>query len=173
MSSIEKQTSEAHVALDSQDGPFYEDLEVGQKINHQDGRTITETDNIWFSLLSCNNNPVHTNQDYTQKNFAKAPFEGRMVVNSLLVLSVVIGLSVKDTSKNGIMLEIQSCKLTNPTFAGDTLYSRSEVISKRESKTHPNMGIISVKTIGYNQKNIQVLELQRAFMIRKNGKTWQ
>ncbi len=159
--------------LDIAEGPFFEDLKVGQKIFHSDGRTITDTDNIWFSLLTCNNNPIHVNQAYAEKNFANPPFNGRLVVNSLLVLSVVLGLSVKDTSRNGIMLEIQSCKILKPTFAGDTLYSKSEVVEKRESKSHPNMGIISVKTIGFNQNKVQVLEFHRTFMLRKNGMKWK
>lgn len=157
----------------SSNGPYYDDLKLGEEIIHSDGRTITDSDNIWFTLFTCNNNPVHYNLDYAKKNFGNPPFNGRLVVNSLLVVSIVIGLSVRDTSRNGIMLEIQDCKVTNPTFAGDTLYSKSEVISKRESKSHPNMGIVTVKTTGFNQNNVQVVECQRTFMLRKRDLNWK
>src|SRR5579864_2744585 len=112
------------------DGPFYEDFKVGDIFVHSGGRTITDTDNIWFTLITCNTNQIHYNKEYVEKNFSDPPFDGRLVVNSLLVLSIVLGLSVSDTSKNGIMLGMTNWKITGPTFAGDTIHAKSEVTAK-------------------------------------------
>jgi itaconyl-CoA hydratase len=153
-------------------GPFYEDFEVGQRIEHENGRTITETDNIWFTLLTCNTNQIHYNQEYTKKHYSEPPFNGRLVVNSFLVLSIVIGLSVTDTSKNGVMLGMTDCKVLNPTFCGDTISAATEIVDKRMSESHQNMGIITVLTKGYNQEKEPVIEFTRTFMVRKIGKDW-
>ncbi|MDH2900820.1 MAG: MaoC family dehydratase [archaeon] len=155
------------------DGPFYEDFKVGEVLRHSGGRTITDTDNIWFTLLTCNTNQIHYNKEYTEKYFANSPFDGRLVVNSLLVLSTVLGLSVNDTSKNGIMLGMREWKVTNPTFAGDTVHAESVVIAKRESKSHPSMGIVTVKTKGFKQKDTEVMEFERSFMVRKTNAEWK
>jgi itaconyl-CoA hydratase len=155
-----------------QDGPYYEDFEVGKKIRHPQGRSITDTDNIWFSLLTCNSNQIHYNMDYAQKNFAAAPFNGKLVVNSLLVFSIALGLSVEDTSRNGIMLGITNVAIENPTFAGDTLYAETEIVEKRESASHTTMGIVKVKTRGFNQSGTTVVEFERTFMVRKRGEKW-
>src|SRR5271169_6640788 len=98
-------------------GPFFEDFEVGQMIIHETGRTITNTDNIWFSLLTCDSNQKHFNESYAKENFSDPPFNGRLVVNSLLILSVVLGITTVDTSKNGIILELDNSKMLNPTFS--------------------------------------------------------
>lgn len=155
------------------EGPFYEDFEVGQVLNHSGGRTLTDTDNIWFTLITCNTNQIHYNKEYVQENFSDPPFDGKLVVNSLLVLSIVFGLSVNDTSKNGIMLGMSDWKVTGPTFAGDTIHSRSEVIAKRESKSHPMMGIVTVRTRGFKQKEIPITEFERSFMVRKRDQKWK
>jgi itaconyl-CoA hydratase len=162
-------------SLDNQfeEGPFYDDFKIGQALNHSGGRTITDTDNIWFTLLTCNSNQIHFNQEYVKQNFSDPPFEGRLVVNSLFVLSLVFGLSVGDTSKNGIMLGMTNWKVMHPTFAGDTIHSRSEVVEKRESKSHPTMGIVTVRTKGFNQNDALIMEFERAFMVRKSNQKWK
>jgi len=156
-----------------EEGPFYEDFRVGKVLNHPGGRTITDTDNIWFTLLTCNTNQIHYNQEYAKKNFSKPPFDGRLVVNSLLVMSIVFGLSVGDTSKNGIMLGMTNWKVTQPTFAGDTICSKSEVTATRESKTHPSMGIVTVRTRGFKQNSELIMEFERSFMVRKSHQKWE
>lgn len=94
-------------------------------------------------------------------------------MNSLLTFSLVLGLSVDDTSKNGIMLGMTDWKAVNPVFAGDTIYSESEVVDKRESKSHPNMGLVTIKTRGFKQDGAPVIEFKRTFMVRKSQKEWK
>lgn len=155
------------------EGPFYEDFAVGQVLNHSDGRTITDADNIWFTLLTCNSNQIHYNQEYVKENFSDPPFNGRLVVNSLFVLSTLFGLSVRDTSRNGIMLGMMNWKVSHPTFAGDTVRAKTEVLAKRESKSHSSMGIVTVKTIGFNQDDAPIMEFERTFMVRKRSQEWK
>ena len=159
--------SDASVSEDKRSGPFYEDFKVGIVIRHPGGRTITDTDNIWFTLITCNTNQIHYNEEYTKRYFSNPPFDGRLVVNSFLVLSIMTGLSTESTSANGIMLGMKDWKVHNPTFAGDTITAESEVISKRESKSHPSMGIVTVKTRAHNQKGTIIMECERSFMTRK------
>lgn len=155
------------------DGPFYEDFNVGDVLMHSGGRTITDTDNIWFTLLTCNTNQIHLNKEYVEEFFSGPPFDGRLVVNSFFVLAVVLGLSVADTSRNGIMLGMTDWKVTRPIFAGDTIHARSDIIAKRESKSHPSMGIVTVKTRGFKQKNTIIMEFERSFMVRKQNQKWK
>ncbi len=159
--------------LGRDDGPSYEDFSIGEMLNHSGGRTITETDSIWFTLLTCNTNQIHLNKEYSEENFSNPPFDGRLVVNSLLVLSIVLGLSVSDTSKNGIMLGMTNWKVTRPTFAGDTIHAKSEITGKRESKSHPSMGIVTVKTRGFKQDGMPIMEFERSFMVRKRNQKWK
>lgn len=161
------------MSSETNNGPYFEDFAAGQKIQHRDGRTITDTDNIWFSLLTCNANEVHFNIDYTKKYFANPPFNGRLLVNSALVFAIVLGLSAKDTSKNGMMLGMTDWKVENPTFAGDTIYAETEVVSKRESNSHKTMGIVTIYSRGYNQDKVTVLSFRRTFMVRKSGEAWE
>jgi len=156
-----------------EEGPFYEDFKVGDVLNHSVGRTITDTDNIWFTLITCNTNQIHFNKEFTEKNFSNPPFDGRLVVNSLLVLSIVLGLSVSDTSRNGIMLGMTDWKVTRPTFAGDTIHAKSEVTAKRESNSHPSMGIVTVRTTGFKQNDTPVMEFERSFMVMKSDQKWK
>jgi len=157
----------------SAEGKYFEDFKVGQTFEHSLGRTLTDNDNIWFTLLTCNTNPIHFNKDYSEKFFPGPPFNGRLVVNAALTFSVVAGLSVEDTSKHGVMLGLNNMKLTNPVFAGDTLYARSEVIAARDSKSHPETGIVTIRTAGYKQDNTIVIEFERTFLVRKKEKTWK
>jgi acyl dehydratase len=154
-------------------GKFFEDFEVGQVLKHSLGRTITDADNIWFSLITNNTNPIHFNKDYAERNFPGPPFNGRMLVNAALTFAIVSGLSVEETSKNGVMLGLANLKLPNPLFPGDTVYAESKVISKRQSKSNYDMGIVTIVTRGYKQDSTMVIEFERTFLIRKKGKIWK
>ena len=145
-------------------GRVYEDFEVGDIYRHVFGRTVTQTDNIWFTLLTVNPNPIHFDVHYA----SKTEF-GRPLVDSTFTLAVVTGLSVSDVSQNGINLGWDEVRLPAPVYEGDTIYAQSEVISKRESKSHPERGIIQVKTTGYNQDGTVVLTFLRSIMVYKNG----
>jgi|ADKI01.1.fsa_nt_gi Acyl dehydratase len=143
-------------------GRFFEDFEVGDLYIHPYGRTITETDNIWFSLLTNAVNEIHFNRDYASKTGWSKP-----LVNSAFTLAVVTGMSVMDVSQNAINLGWDEVKLPNPVFEGDTIYAQSEVLEKRESKSRPEMGIVRIKSIGYKEDGTVVLELKRTIMVWK------
>ncbi len=143
-------------------GRCYEDFEVGDIYPHPIGRTITETDNIWFSLLTVNNNPIHFDKVYAAQTEFKRP-----LVDSTLTLALITGLSVSDISQNAINLGWDQVRLPAPVFEGDTLYARSEVLEKRESKSHPERGIVQFKTIGFNQDGVIVIEFRRTIMVYK------
>lgn len=155
--------------MTDKDGPFFEDFRVGDVIHHPTGRTISETDNTWFTLLTCNTNQVHFNKDYAEKTFPSAPFHGRLLVNATLTFSIVVGLTVEQTSKNGIMLGLTDLKVPNPTFPGDTLYAESKILNLRELKSRPEMGIVEIATKGYKVDGTTVIEFRRTFMVRKRG----
>lgn len=144
-------------------GRFFEDLDVGDVFQGRLGRTITETDNQWFTLLTLNTNQMHFNDEY-----AKNTRFGRALVNSCFTLSLIAGLSVPDTSENGTAnLGWTDIKLPNPVFVGDTLWAETEVTDKRESKSRTNVGIVSVRCRGINQRREVVIEFKRTFMIYK------
>lgn len=146
-------------------GRYLEDFEVGAVYEHRPGRTISETDNTWFTLLTMNTHPVHFDQEYA----AKSEF-GKPLVNSCLTLSIVAGMSVSDTSQKAIAnLGWTDIKLPHPVFAGDTLYSESEVLAKRESKSRPTQGIVTVRTTGKNQNGDVVMSYERSFLVPKRG----
>jgi acyl dehydratase len=147
-------------------GRFYEDFEVGDVYPHPLGRTVTQTDNIWFTLLTQNTNPIHFDSFYSEKTEF-----GKPLVDSTFTLALVTGQSVTDVSQN-VMANLgwDEIKLPNPVFEGDTIYSYSEVLEKRESKSRPNVGIVKVKTVGYNQDSKVVIEFKRTFMVYKTGK---
>lgn len=145
-------------------GRVYEDFEVGDVYIHPLGRTITAADNIWFSALTMNPNPIHVDAVYS----AQTEF-GRPLVNSTFTLALVTGLSVTDISQNAINLGWEEVRLPHPVFEGDTIYARSEVLSKRESRSRPHMGIVRVKTTGYNQDGKVVIEFIRTIMVYKRG----
>ena len=138
-------------------GRAYEDIEVGDVYPHRLGRTITDADNIWFTLLTCNPNPIHFDAHYASKTEW-----GRMLVDSTFTLALVTGLSVSDVSMNAVNLGWDEVRLPHPVFAGDTIYARSEVLSMRESKSQPARGIVQVKTTGFNQEGVVVIEFRRA-----------
>jgi itaconyl-CoA hydratase len=143
------------------------------KFKSETGRTVTDADNIWFTLLTNNSNQIHFNKDYTEKYFPGAPFEGRLVVNGFFTLSTVVGLLVDHTSKNGFMLGLENLRFLAPVFAGDTIYGECEVLDARESASRPGSGVVKIKTIGYKQTKEKVIEFDRTFMVRKRGATWE
>ena len=146
-------------------GRFFEDFEVGDVYEHPLGRTITSADNIWFTLLTQNTAPIHFDHHYA----AQTEF-GRPLVNSCLTLSLVTGQSVTDVSQN-VMANLgwDEVSLPNPVFEGDTIYSRSEVLELRESKSRKNIGIVTVRTTGLNQHGTEVISFRRTAMIYRRG----
>jgi acyl dehydratase len=145
--------------MDAAMGPFFEDFEVGQRIVHA-GRTITETDNIWFTLLTGNNNPIHLDTTYAEQTEF-----GRPLINSTLTLALATGLSVADVSRNGINLGWDAVRMPHPLFPGDTLHAESEIIALRPSKSRPRMGIVTVRTTGTNQHGAVVIEFERSVLV--------
>ncbi len=146
-------------------GRYYEDFEIGDVYEHRPGRTITQADNTWFTLLTMNNHPLHFDAVYA----AKSEF-GRPLVNSCLTLSIVVGMSVSDVSYQAIgNLGWNDIKLTAPVYAGDTLYAESEVLAKRESQSRPTQGIVTVWTRGMNQDDKVVISYERTILVPKRG----
>ena len=146
-------------------GRVYEDFEVGDIYRHPLGRTVLAADNVWFTLLSQNVNKIHFDYAYA----AKTEF-GKPLVDSTFTLALVTGQSTIDLSVN-VMANLgwDEVRLPHPVFEGDTIYSQSEVLSTRESRSRPNVGIVSVKTIGFNQDGTVVIEFKRTFMVYKRG----
>lgn len=146
-------------------GRFYEDFEVGDVYRHPLGRTITSGDNIWFTLLTQNSAPIHFDHNYA----AQTEF-GQPLVNSTLTLALVTGQSVTDISQNVIAnLAWDEVRLPNPVFEGDTVYSQSEVLEKRESKSRPNAGIVTIRTTGFKQDGTGVITFKRTVMVYRRG----
>ncbi|ABG05652.1 MaoC-like dehydratase [Rubrobacter xylanophilus DSM 9941] len=147
-------------------GRFYEDFEVGDVYEHPLGRTVTTTDNIWFTLLTQNSAPIHFDHHYaSQTEF------GRPLVDSTFTLALVTGQSVTDVSQNVFAnLGWDEVRLPAPLFEGDTVYSRSEVLSKRESRSRPEVGIVEVRTEGYKQDGTVVISFRRTLMVYKRGR---
>jgi len=144
-------------------GRYFDDFTVGDVYEHRPGRTISEVDNTWFTLLTMNTHPVHFDQNYA----ADSEF-GRTIVNSCLTLSVVVGMSVSDLSQKAIAnLGWDHIKLTAPVFPGDTLYAESEVLAKRESNSRPGQGIVTAKTIGKKADGTVVMSCERSFLVPK------
>ncbi|WP_333840925.1 MaoC family dehydratase [Pelomicrobium sp.] len=146
-------------------GRFYEDFEVGDVYPHPLGRTITRTDNIWFTLLTQNTAPIHFDAHYSAQTEFKRP-----LVDSTFTLALVTGQSVIDVSQNVFAnLGWDEIRLPHPVFEGDTLYSQSEVLEKRESRSRPNVGIVTVRTTGYNQDGVVVITFKRTLLVYKRG----
>jgi acyl dehydratase len=144
-------------------GRYFNDFNVGDVYRSRLGRTITETDNIWFSCLTMNTNQMHFNREHA----ARTEF-GQPLVVSTLTLAIVLGLSVADTSENAVAnLGWAEILLPNPVFAGDTLWAESEVLSCRASASRPSCGIVSIRTRGINQRREVVVEFVRTFMVFK------
>jgi acyl dehydratase len=146
-------------------GRVFEDFEVGDIYEHPLGRTVIAADNVWFTCLTMNTNPIHFDTEY-----ASATEFGKPLVNSCFTLALVTGQSVTDLTVNAVAnLGWDDVKLPHPLFEGDTVRSKSEVLETRESKSRPNVGIVRVKTTGMNQHGVTVIEFRRTFMIWKRG----
>jgi itaconyl-CoA hydratase len=144
------------------EGRYLEDFAVGDLYRCRYGRTVTESDNISFTLLTNNTNQIHFNREY-----AKRTEWGRCLVNSALTLAIVAGMGVADVSENGFALGWDEIELPHPVFAGDTLYSESEVLEVRPSRSRPAQGIVKVETRGYNQDGDLVIRYRRSVMVWK------
>ena len=146
-------------------GRYFEDIEVGAIYDHRPGRTITETDNIWFTLLTMNTHPLHFDRAYAAKTEFKQP-----LVNSCLTLSIVAGMSVNDVSQKAIgNLGWTDIKLTKPVFVGDTIYAQTTVVSKRESAKRPTQGVVTVHTKGLKADGTVFMEFDRTILVPKRG----
>lgn len=146
-------------------GRVFEDFTVGDVYEHPIGRTILDSDNIWFTCLTMNTNPIHFDGEYA----ARTEF-GKRLVNSCFTLSLVTGQSVTDLTVNAVAnLAWDEIRLPHPVYEGDTIYARSEVLEARESKSRPKAGIVRVKTTGVNQHGTPVIEFKRTFMVWKRG----
>src|SRR3984885_12134153 len=141
-------------------GRFYEDFEPGAIIRHPLGRTVTATDNTWFTLLTVNSNPIHFDAHYaSQTEF------GKPLGKSALTLAIVTGLSVADVSQYAVNLGWDEVRMPAPVFEGDTIYAQTEVLSRRESKSRPNMGLGEIKSTGFKQGGAVVLRFRRAILV--------
>jgi itaconyl-CoA hydratase len=146
-------------------GRVFEDFTVGDVYEHPLGRTLLAADNVWFTCLTMNTNPIHFDAEYA----SRTEF-GRPLMNSCFTLSLVTGQSVTDLTQNAVAnLGWDEVRLPRPVFEGDTIYARSEVLETRESKSRPAVGIVRVKTTGVNQDGTPVIEFKRTFMVWKRG----
>lgn len=144
-------------------GLYYEDFEVDSIINHALSKTIFESDNNLFSLLTMNHHPVHTNIDYAKKNQ-----HGQILVVGTLVFSLVVGMTVPDISGKAIAnLGYEDIQHLAPVYINDTLYAKTKILSKKESKTKKDRGIVTVETTGYNQNGIDVISFKRNVLVKK------
>ena len=146
-------------------GNWFEDFNPGEVIHHSLSKTVFESDNNLFSLLTMNYHPVHTNADYAGKQQ-----HGQILVVGTLVFSLVVGMTVPDISGRAIAnLDYEKIEHLAPTFIGDTLYARSEILEARPSRSKPDRGIIYVETVGYNQRGEDVIRFRRHVLIKKKG----
>lgn len=143
-------------------GRFFEDFKVGDRFNHSVSKTITESDNNLFSLLTMNHHPVHLNAEY-----AKQEYHGEVLVVGTLVFSLVVGMTVADISGKAIAnLDYEFIKHSEPVFIGDTIRAESTILDTKRSKSKPDRGIIYVESRAYNQKNTEVLRFRRHVLIK-------
>lgn len=146
-------------------GRYFEDFKVGDIYEHRPGRTVSEADNTWFTLLTMNQHPLHFDAAYS----AKTEF-GRPLVNSCLTLAIVTGMSVSDLSWKAVAnLGWDKVRLTAPVFAGDTIYAESEVLEVRESKSRPNAGVVTVRTTGRKADGTVFMTFERSVLVPKRG----
>lgn len=146
-------------------GRYFEEFGVGDTYEHRPGRTLSEADNTWFTLLTMNTHPIHFDAEY-----AKHSEFGRPLVASTLTLAILVGMSVSDVSQKAVAnLGWDRIRLPKPVFAGDTLYAESTVLAKRESKSRPDEGIVTIKTLGRNQRGEIVCEFERTMLVMKRG----
>jgi itaconyl-CoA hydratase len=146
-------------------GRYFDDFEIGAIYEHRPGRTLSEADNTWFTLLTMNQHPLHFDHEY-----AKSSEFGKPIVNSCLTLSVVAGMTVSDVSQKAIAnLGWTDIKMPAPVFNGDTVYAESEVTDKRESRSRPTQGVVTVDTRAHNQHGVLVMSFTRNVLVPKRG----
>ena len=161
MTEPDVETSSQRRVVKGWEGRYLEDFQVGDVYRHSHGRTITQTDNTWFTLLTNNTHDIHYNVDYA----SRTEF-GKPLVDSTLTLAIVTGLSVEDVSRNAVAnLGWEQVRLPAPVFAGDTIYAESEVLEVRPSRSRPGQGIVRVRTRGFNQDDVTVLEFERIVLV--------
>jgi itaconyl-CoA hydratase len=146
-------------------GRYFEEFTVGDVYEHRPGRTITDADNVWFTLLTMNTHPAHFDYAFAAKTEFKKP-----LVCSPLTVALMVGMSVSDVSQKAVAnLGWQDIRMTHPMFPGDTLYAESEVLEKRESKSRPEQGVVTIRTTGRNQDGTIVCTFNRTMLIWKRG----
>lgn len=144
-------------------GLYFEEFRVGDVFEHRPGRTITEADNIWMSLLTMNSSPIHFDSAYAATTEWR-----RCLVDSTITIAVLTGMSVRTlTGKVVANLGWDNIRLTNPVFAGDTLYAESEILGARESRSRPTQGVVTARTTGKNQEGLVVCTFERTFLVYK------
>lgn len=149
----------------NQMGNFYEDFEIGDEVRHVLSKTIFESDNNMFCLLTMNHHPVHINETYAEKQQHR-----KILVVGTYVFSLVVGLTVTDISGRAIAnLDYENVKHLAPTFIGDTIYAKSIILNKRPSTKKSDRGIVYVETIGYNQNGVDVISFKRNVLIQRRG----
>lgn len=147
------------------EGRYFEDFKVGDVYRHPIGRTITDADNVWFTLLTNNTHQVHFNADYASRTEFAQP-----LVVSTLTLAIATGLSVGDVSQHAVAnLGWDKVRLPAPVFVGDTLYAESTVLEARESRSRPDNGVVRVHTRGFNQRGTTVIEFERTVLVYRRG----
>ncbi|RXF68486.1 (R)-specific enoyl-CoA hydratase RipB/Ich [Hansschlegelia zhihuaiae] len=146
-------------------GLYWEDFEPGDVYEHRPGRTVLDVDNVWFTLLTMNTQQVHFDAAYADKTEWK-----KLLVDSTLTLSLLTGMSVRTVSAKVVAnLGWDKVRATAPVFAGDTLYAESTVLSKRESKSRPHQGVVTVATRGLNQDGVEVMSFERTMLVYRRG----
>jgi acyl dehydratase len=145
-------------------GRCYEDFSVGLVMRHALGRTLSAADNAWFTLVTCNTNPIHFDAHYSAQTEFKRP-----LMNSAFTLALVTGLSVSDVSQYAVNLGWDEVRMPAPVFEGDTIYAESEVLSMRESASRPSRGIVELRTTGFKQDGTIVMVFRRTIMVYKRG----
>lgn len=145
-------------------GKYYEDLEVGQRIRHSNGRTVTEMDNVLFCSLTMNTQPLHLNEE-----FAAGTEFGQRIVNGIFTLGLVVGLTVPELTEGTIVANLGYDRIVhpNPVFHGDTITAETEVLEKRESRSRPNLGVVRLKHTGRKQDGAVAVELERTVLFLK------
>lgn len=149
-------------------GRYYEELTVGERIRHSLGRTITEMDNVLFCALTLNSQPLHINEDFA----GKSQF-GQRIVNGIFTLGLAVGISVPELTEGTIVANLSYEEVVHPRplFHGDTLYVESEVLSKRESRSQPDRGIVQFRHVGRNQHGEEVIRFTRTALVLKKGES--
>ena len=146
-------------------GRYFEDLTVGDLIQHSLARTITEMDNVLFTALTMNTQPLHLNEDYAQKH---SEF-GRRIVNGIFTLGLAVGITVPELTEGTLVANLGYERVVHPhpMFHGDTLYMTTEVIEKRDSRSRPTQGIVRFRHVGRNQEGVVVIEFERTALLKK------